>query len=111
MPCRIFLAGSSRMLRPSILMSPLVEGDQPIDELERRRFPPPDGPTSTQNVPAGIVSEILERGALTAGVALGDVVEDDLAASLMPGLCDARPGEALRMPRAGGAAEDEQLRL
>ena len=42
-------------------------------------LPPPDGPTSTQNVPAGISSERSSSAAASRpGVALRHVVEDDL---------------------------------
>ena len=79
MPRRSSTAGSSRMLRPSIRMSPSSNGISRLTSLSAVVLPPPDGPTSTQNVPAGIVSESsLERGAVAAGVALRDAVEDDL---------------------------------
>ena len=67
------------MLRPSIRMSPSSNGISLLTSLSAVVFPPPDGPTSTQNVPAGIVErEVVERRAVAARVALGDAVEDDL---------------------------------
>ncbi len=67
------------MLRPSIRMSPSSNGISRLTILSAVVLPPPDGPTSTQNVPAGIVErELVERRAVAAGVALRDAVEDDL---------------------------------
>ena len=45
------------MLRPSILMSPSSNGISRFTSLSAVVFPPPEGPTRTQNVPAGIVSD------------------------------------------------------
>src|SRR5579862_8115817 len=45
------------MLRPSIRISPSSNGSRRLTSLSAVVLPPPEGPTSTQNVPAGISSE------------------------------------------------------
>src|SRR5581483_5369866 len=42
------------MLRPSMRMSPSSNGRSRLTSLSAVVFPPPEGPTRTQNVPAGI---------------------------------------------------------
>ena len=45
------------MLRPSIRMSPESNGISRLTIFSAVVLPPPDGPTRTQKVPAGISSE------------------------------------------------------
>ena len=60
-------------------MSPSSNGISRLTSLSAVVLPPPEGPTSTQNVPAGIVErERRQRRAVAPRVALRDVVEDDL---------------------------------
>jgi len=54
-PRRSSTSGSSRMLRPSILISPSSKSINLLTSFSAVVLPPPDGPTSTQNVPAGMV--------------------------------------------------------
>src|SRR5581483_724849 len=57
MPRRSSVTGSSSMLRPSMRISPESNGMSLLTILSAVVLPPPDGPTSTQNVPAGISSD------------------------------------------------------
>ena len=99
------------MLRPSIRMSPSSNGISRLTSLSAVVLPPPEGPTSTQNVPAGIVKrELLERGALASGVALRDAVEDDLGRGALMSPAPAvarrtRPSDAGRARHAAGGEQ------
>jgi hypothetical protein len=56
MPRRSSTSGRSRIERPSIRISPESNGISRLIIFSAVVLPPPDGPTSTQNVPAGISS-------------------------------------------------------
>ena len=75
------------MLRPSIRMSPESNGISRLTILSAVVLPPPDGPTRTQNVPAGISSDRSSSAARVASrVALRHVVEDDLCGAVFMSL-------------------------
>src|SRR5919199_1575602 len=57
MPRRSSTSGRLRTLRPSMRMSPESNGIRRLTSFSAVVLPPPDGPTRTQNVPAGISSE------------------------------------------------------
>src|SRR3954453_3965370 len=57
MPRRSSVRGSCSMLRPSILISPESNGIRRLTIFSAVVLPPPEGPTRTQNAPAGISSE------------------------------------------------------
>src|SRR5580765_367562 len=57
MPRRSATSGSSRTLKPSMRMSPSSNGTSRRTRRTAVVLPQPDGPTSVQNVPAGISSE------------------------------------------------------
>ena len=71
------------MLRPSIRMSPSSNGISLLTSFSAVVLPPPDGPTSTQKQPAGIVErEIVQRRGVATRVVLRHVVEDDLGGAV-----------------------------